>query len=204
MTAAMRAPNRRRHAAALWLVLALAGTSAACSGSGGESPMARNDASNAGAGGGARTTVGTAAAAPAPTTEVDETRLGTEQATPVGNRVTVFELEAPAEPDAALSEEPEEGATLAAVDGQFCAAAGEDVRALSESDFFLVTSDERLLSYWDEPVNTPRFPASHTAAAGECVRGWVAFIVPEGDEVVAVRWDTNGTGMGPFLEWKVG
>jgi hypothetical protein len=199
MTAAMTAPSRRRRVAAFLLVAALSAGAGACSDTGGESPMARNDASNSGQ----DPTVSTVAAAPAPTTSVDETRLGTEQATPVGNRVTVFEVEQPAEPDAPLTEELEDGATLAAVDGQFCATAGEDVRALSEGDFFLVTSEERLLSYWDQPVNTPRFPASFTAKAGTCVRGWIGFIVPEGDDVVAVRWDTNGTGTGPFLEWQV-
>ena len=56
MTAGM---TSRRRWCAFWLVVAMSGGLAGCSENGGESPMARNDASNSGAGGGARTTVST-------------------------------------------------------------------------------------------------------------------------------------------------
>jgi hypothetical protein len=190
MTAAMRRP---------WIAfLAAMALAAGCSNDSGESPMARNDASNAAPG-----STATSAAVASPSTAPSGTGLGTTLTTPEDNAVTVFRVEMPAEPDEPLTTELDAGAQLAAVEGEFCAAGGEAVRAVSEADFFLVTADEQLLSYLDATMNAPRFPASQTAAPSSCIRGWVGFAVPEGDRIVAVRWDVNGTGGGPFLEWQV-
>ena len=160
--------------------------------------MTRNDASNASPG-----ATPTSAAVASPSSAPSGTPLGTTLTTPEDNAVTVFRVEMPSDPDEPLSVEVDDGSRLAAVEGEFCAAGGDDVRAVSEADFFLVTAEERLLSYIDATMNSPRFPASHTAAASTCVRGWVGFAVPEGDRVIAVRWDVTGTGGGPFLEWQV-
>jgi len=131
--------------------------------------------------------------------------LGVEQPTPRGNLVTVFAVEPLAVPTPAVTAGLDSPRSVVAIDGQFCAAGGSDVRAVGESDFFLVTAGERLLSFWDppQPLKQPRFPASATVRAGECLRGWVTFLVPPNDEIAAVRWDANGNGGGPFVEWDV-
>ena len=181
----------------VWPLVVL--VAAACSSGGGESPMTRNDASNAAPG-----ATATSAPVASPSSAPSGTALGTALETPEGNSVNVFRVEMPAEPDEPLTVEVDEGSQLAAVEGEFCATGGDDVRALSDTDFFLVTADERLLSSIDATMNSPRFPASQTAAASTCLRGWIGFAVPAGDAVAAVRWDVTGTGGGPFLEWKVG
>ena len=131
--------------------------------------------------------------------------LGETQATPAGNEVTVFAVEHPVTPDHALSDQPDEDAVLAAVDAQFCAAAGTDVRAVSEVDFFVLTSDGRQRGRWNEDdyARNPRFPLSMTVADGECVRGWVTFELEDDEDIALLRWDTNGNGSGPFLDWRV-
>lgn len=131
--------------------------------------------------------------------------LGAELTTPVGNTVTVHRVEAPLEPNRDDEIELEENLAFAGIEAEFCAAAGSAVRGVSEGDFFVVTDDERVWAAWgaEEYLKDPRFPASATAAPGECVRGWVTFAIREGAAIETVRWDLNGGGAGPFLEWQV-
>ena len=192
-------PSSARSAAFFVVATAVTLSGAACSDDG--------ETAAGGVGGGAPpSAVTTAPVAPTPEEEATPAAaLGETQPTPAGNEVTVFAVDHPATPDHRLASTPEEGAALAAVDAQLCATAGADVRAVSDADFFVLTREGRLRERWadeDDYARNPRFPISQTVRAGECVRGWITFELEADDVVEMVRWDANGNGTGPFLDWR--
>jgi hypothetical protein len=199
MTVAMRrSPTVVLVGLPLLLVLALLG--AACSG---------DDEANAGAAPATATSrrSGTRATTQPTTSVPTGAALGTTLATEVGNEVTVFSIdERPMAATTGVSVESGGPPVLATVDAQFCATAGAPVRDVGGGDFYLLISSGRLRGHWPgdddrEQITDPQFPLSHTVRAGRCVRGWIGFLLEQDDEVVAVRWDANGNGTGPFLDW---
>jgi Domain of unknown function (DUF4352) len=148
------------------------------------------------------TTQATRAAATATATpERTEFSLGEQVETRSGNFVTVYSYEAPVSSDNQFSQ-PDPGNVFALIDVEGCAGAtNTQAVSLNPFDFELQMLDNTRRQS-DIPVREPSLHATDLAG-GDCVRGFVTFEVPDGQNAKAVVFTSSGIQGSTIIKWAV-
>lgn len=133
-----------------------------------------------------------------------EGALGQTLTTGIGVRATPFSFENPTskQPDADFARFNKEARPWAVLDAELCAGL-ESKLTKTGYGFSLLDADNREYKSYGSTAQpfTPIIGLSGDLGVGECARGYVSFALPEGVQVVALRWDYPGGG-GP-LRWTL-
>lgn len=133
-----------------------------------------------------------------------EGALGQPLTTGIGVRATPFSFENPTskQPDPDFARFKKEARPWALLDAELCAGL-ESKLTKTGYGFSLLDADNREYKSCDSTAQpfTPIIGLSGDLGVGECARGYVSFALPEGAQIVAVRWDYPGGG-GP-LRWTL-
>lgn len=129
--------------------------------------------------------------------------LGQSLNTSLGVKATPITFENPTsrqpDPDFARHKEARPWALL---DAELCAGL-ESKLTKTGYGFSLLDNDNREYKSYDSTAQPfqPTIGLTGDLGPGECARGYVSFALPEGAQIVAIRWDYPGGG-GP-LRWNL-
>jgi hypothetical protein len=133
------------------------------------------------------------------TTPNEQAAVGEAQTTSAGAKITPLTFESPPTRPVDSDRFPDVQ-NWAVVDAELCA--GTESINKTGYGFSLIDADHREYRAYDSTAQ-PFEPTIRTGdlAPGECARGYVNYELPEGIQIVAVRWEYPGDG-GP-LRWAV-
>jgi len=136
------------------------------------------------------------------TIAVADAKLGDEQAWSTTSKVTVYEVQAPPKVKKDLLVPPDAGFKLAVVDAKVCAT--DDKIDARTQNFSVKTTEDREYPVWSEPQPgaDPGMAPVKSLPAGECIRGWITFQIPEGETVASVYYSGRSDGREAVV-WKV-
>lgn len=126
--------------------------------------------------------------------------VGTPITASDGSRITVRQVQVPAQPNRAVKEEAIPGDRLAGVEAQVCAGKTE-LQNIGDKRFSVQVATGQGIAPWPAPdyTNDPRFPAGVTLRPGECVEGWITYEIPQNSPIISVTYDVSGVATGPFV-----
>jgi hypothetical protein len=119
--------------------------------------------------------------------------------------ITAYKVQDPAVPNRELTLDAGAGNHFAALDVKVCA--NSDGVEVGEDSFELQDTESRHWKFWNvqDYARDPRFEFPPPMRSGECIRGWITYIVADGAKLVNVlyvnQYDTGITD--DLLTWDL-